>query len=96
MLSVMQDTKLATLANDPLTGDHAAPVPAVPRLSLTVNGAARDTTAATLLDLLADLGYGTNKVATAVNGDFVPERLRGAHRLTDGDVIEIVAPRQGG
>jgi sulfur carrier protein len=96
MLSVMQDTKLAILANDPQTGEHSAPVPALPRLSLTVNGAAREATASTLLELLTDLGYGGNKVATAVNGDFVPERLRGAHRLTDGDVIEIVAPRQGG
>jgi hypothetical protein len=63
MLPVMQDTKPAPLTNDPQTGDHSAPVPALPRLSLTVNGVARQSTAATLLDLLADLGYGINKIA---------------------------------
>ena len=91
MLRSMQDTKLAALSQADATADGAARVQ-----SLTVNGAAQQSAAATLLDLLADLGYGTNKVATAVNGDFVPERLRGSHRLVSGDTIEIVAPRQGG
>ena len=36
------------------------------------------------------------KVATALNGEFVPARVREAIRLKDGDRIEIVAPRQGG
>jgi sulfur carrier protein ThiS len=26
----------------------------------------------------------------------VPERSRGSHSLSDGDKVEIVAPRQGG
>ena len=29
-----------------------------------------------LADVLAQLGYGEGKVATALNGDFVPERMR--------------------
>ena len=35
-------------------------------------------------------------VATALNGEFVPARARGATPVKDGDRIEIVAPRQGG
>ena len=91
MLRSMQDTKLAALSQADATADRAARMQ-----SLTVNGVAHQSTAATLLDLLTDLGYGGHKVATAVNGDFVPERLRASHRLASGDMIEIVAPRQGG
>ena len=36
------------------------------------------------------------KVATALNGEFVPARAREATPVKDGDRIEIVAPRQGG
>ena len=36
------------------------------------------------------------KVATALNGEFVPARAREATSLKDGDRIEILAPRQGG
>ena len=35
-------------------------------------------------------------VATALNGAFVPKRLRAETPLREGDRIEIVAPRQGG
>ena len=91
MLPSMQDIKLAAVPAAYETADRAAP-----RLLLTVNGVTQQSAAATLLDLLADLGYGSHKVATAVNGDFVPERLRATQRLASGDTIEIVAPRQGG
>jgi sulfur carrier protein len=87
----MQDTEFAALPENPPIADRTAPP-----LSLTVNGEPQQAAAATLLELLADLGYGGNKVATAVNGDFVPERLRAGHRLISGDAVEIVAPRQGG
>ncbi len=65
-------------------------------LKLTVNGEPSRSPARTLAELLAGLGYTGAKVATAVNGDFVPERQRHARRLVDGDAIEILAPRQGG
>lgn len=65
-------------------------------LALVVNGEAAETSSATLAALLDERGYGGMKVATAVNGEFVPERARGATALSAGDRIEIVAPRQGG
>ncbi|MGE0700430.1 MAG: sulfur carrier protein ThiS [Hyphomicrobiaceae bacterium] len=63
---------------------------------LVVNGEVSELTAVTLAALLEELGYGGRKVATALNGEFVPERERAATRLSAGDAVEIVAPRQGG
>lgn len=63
---------------------------------LTVNGEARDVAARSLAELLDELGYGGQKVATAVNGEFVAERARVGLQLAAGDAVEIVAPRQGG
>ncbi len=64
--------------------------------SLVVNGERHDTEATTLDGLLAELGYSGRKIATARNGEFVPETARAATALVTGDRIEIVAPRQGG
>lgn len=63
---------------------------------IVVNGEAVTVAATTLEALLAEIGFGGGKVATAINGDFVPAARRGATVLADGDRIEIVSPRQGG
>jgi sulfur carrier protein len=65
-------------------------------LEVVVNGERARTRSTTLAELLVELGYGDAKVATARNGDFVPQRKRDAEVLSGGDSIEIVAPRQGG
>ncbi|MDR9393684.1 MAG: sulfur carrier protein ThiS [Roseovarius sp.] len=65
-------------------------------MKITVNGETHDVAATTLAGALSELGYGTARVATAVNGDFVPAAAREAHRITGGDRLEILAPRQGG
>ncbi len=69
---------------------------AATHLALVVNGEARDAVSTTLAALLDELGFAGLKVATAVNGDFVPERRRAETKLSAGDRIEVVAPRQGG
>lgn len=61
-----------------------------------VNGERTEVRADMLAGLLEELGYGLRKVATALNGDFVPEKARNTTRLAAGDAVEIVAPRQGG
>jgi sulfur carrier protein len=66
------------------------------RHTIAVNGETLETIAQTLADLVAEAGFGGSKVATALNGEFVAERDRGKTRLSDGDRVEIVAPRQGG
>ena len=64
--------------------------------AVLVNGKLTETGARSLAELLAQLGYAEEAVATALNGAFVPRRARGGTPLGPGDSIEIVAPRQGG
>ena len=61
-----------------------------------VNGAPRDVAAATLAALLRELDYGEATVATALNRTFVRVVDRERTQISDGDVVEILAPRQGG
>jgi sulfur carrier protein len=63
---------------------------------LIVNGVEQDVPAETLAAALQALDYADAVVATALNGEFVPARERGARPLAEGDRVEILAPRQGG
>lgn len=72
-----------------IVGDSTANV-------VIVNGQPATTAAGNLTDLLHELGYAGRRVATAVNGNFVAEASRVGTRISPGDRIEIVAPRQGG
>lgn len=63
---------------------------------IVVNGDRLATRAATLAELLAELGLAGQRIATARNGDFVSERARVATAIERGDRIEIVSPRHGG
>lgn len=65
-------------------------------MKIIVNGEPRDTGAKTLAELCAALEFTDMKIATAVNGDFVPANARAARPLIENDQIEIVTPRQGG
>lgn len=65
-------------------------------MKITVNGSRHEVGADSLAALLDELGYGTEKVATALNESFVPSAARSGTALSPGDRVEIVAPRQGG
>ncbi|WIY23855.1 sulfur carrier protein ThiS [Parasedimentitalea psychrophila] len=65
-------------------------------MNIQLNGKPRSTLATTLAQLLAEAGFGSATVATAVNGAFVPLALRTRQDLKDGDQIEVLAPMQGG
>ncbi|MFN3208064.1 MAG: sulfur carrier protein ThiS [Roseovarius sp.] len=65
-------------------------------MRLQLNGTPLDAEVASLADLLIAQGYGNAKVATAVNGAFVPSSMRADRKLCDGDSIEVLAPMQGG
>ncbi len=65
-------------------------------MKLTINGERRDLDAATVAEALAALDMGDARVATALNGDFVPASARAQTALSPGDALEIVAPMQGG
>ena len=65
-------------------------------MRLVVNGELQEVPAVTLAEALQSLDLAEAKVATALNGEFVPARARASTPVNDGDRIEIVAPRQGG
>lgn len=65
-------------------------------MQILINGEPQETGATTLADLCTALGFAGAKIATAINGTFVPTAAREAALLAEGDRIEIVAPRQGG
>ena len=65
-------------------------------MKITLNGAARDLTGPSVQDILTEIGLGTARVATALNGNFLPAGNRAATTLKDGDALEVVAPMQGG
>ena len=65
-------------------------------MRIIVNGDPQDLAATTLAEALTELGHGEAKVATALNGDFVPATGRAARALAEGDRLEVLSPRQGG
>jgi sulfur carrier protein len=65
-------------------------------MRLVVNGEPQELAASTLAEAVQSLDLAEAKVATALNGEFVPARARAGTLVKDGDRIEIVAPRQGG
>ena len=69
---------------------------AMQKIELIVNGRKSATGARTLAELVAECELSAAKVATALNGHFVPEARRASTALEAGDRIEIVSARQGG
>jgi sulfur carrier protein len=65
-------------------------------MNIIVNGKPRTVAAATLDAVLEELGYAAPRVATARAGEFVPAARRAECRLSEGDVVEILGPMQGG
>jgi sulfur carrier protein len=65
-------------------------------MNIEINGVRREVRSATLDAALAELGFAEAKVATALNGDFVPAHERPEKHLRDGDRLEVLGPMQGG
>jgi sulfur carrier protein len=65
-------------------------------IELVINGRKALTTSRTLAGLILEQDLGDAKVATALNGHFVPAGARATTAITAGDRVEIVSPRQGG
>ncbi|MEL6373839.1 MAG: sulfur carrier protein ThiS [Pseudomonadota bacterium] len=67
------------------------------RVGLTVNGQRIDVVSRDLSALLNEMGFDPRaKVATALNGAFVPASQREGTALSAGDHVEVLSPRQGG
>ena len=65
-------------------------------MNIRVNGVECEVKACDLESLLTELDYAEQTVATALNRNFVRKKDRGATRISDGDEVEILTPRQGG
>jgi sulfur carrier protein len=65
-------------------------------MNLTINGQDKTTDAATISDLLAELGMNPKLVAVEVNRDLVTRKLHAETALSDGDAVEIVTLVGGG
>ena len=50
----------------------------------------------TLAELLPAWGFACEKVAVAVNENFVPRSQYDSYQLADSDRVDVVAPVQGG
>ncbi|RUM96311.1 sulfur carrier protein ThiS [Pseudaminobacter arsenicus] len=65
-------------------------------MKLTINGTIRDAFASTLEELLSELEYEGDWLATALNGELVHRGDRPQCQLAEGDRIEILSPMKGG
>ena len=65
-------------------------------MRVTVNGEAREISAANVGALLGELDYEGTHFAIALNYDVVPKSRWAETALKAGDEIEIITPRQGG
>jgi len=65
-------------------------------MQCVVNGESIEATAATLGELLIDLGYEEKKVAVAINETFVPKSDWSDCAISPGDRLEILAAIAGG
>ncbi len=61
-----------------------------------MNGAPYEVASGTLDGVLLELGYAELRIATALDGNFVPAGQRAAQALREDCRIEIVSPMQGG
>lgn len=65
-------------------------------MQIEVNGEPRDTSAATISELIAELALDARKVAVERNLEIVPHSLHAQTQLAEGDRIELVQFVGGG
>ncbi len=65
-------------------------------MKISVNGEMTVVKAETVETVLSEIGFGDARVATALNGVFLPADERASKAIEAGDQLEVVAPRQGG
>ena len=66
-------------------------------MEIVVNGSARDVAPdCTIVELLRTEGLADRRVAVEVNGAIVPRGAHAAHRLSEGDRVEVVHALGGG
>lgn len=65
-------------------------------MQITLNGQRRQITGPTVADVLVEIDLATARVATALNGEFLPATARATTVLAEGDALEVLSSMQGG
>jgi len=65
-------------------------------MNIILNGEQREISGTTVADVLAEMGLEKARVATALNGEFLPAALRRETSITAGDTLEVLSAMQGG
>jgi sulfur carrier protein len=65
-------------------------------MRVTVNGEQKDVAATRIDALLGELEFEGTHFAIAVNYDVVPRARWAETAIAEGDMVEILTPRQGG
>jgi sulfur carrier protein len=65
-------------------------------MRVTVNGEQKDVAATRIDALLGELEFEGTHFAIAVNYDVVPRARWAETAIVEGDMVEILTPRQGG
>jgi len=65
-------------------------------MNIILNGKNHQSQAATVFELIEELGYVGKRIAVELNGDIVPKSQHETHVLADGDQLEIVVAVGGG
>lgn len=65
-------------------------------MQIMLNGQRRQVTGPTVADVLAEIDLATARVATALNGEFLPATARATTVLAEGDALEVLSSMQGG
>ena len=65
-------------------------------MNIILNGEQREISGTTVADVLAEMGLDKARVATALNGEFLPAALRRETRLAAEDTLEVLSAMQGG
>lgn len=65
-------------------------------MNIILNGEARALRGPTVADVLREIDMAEARVATALNGNFLPASLRVTTELKDGDALEVLSSMQGG
>jgi len=63
---------------------------------IDVNGTTKEIVTTNLASVLEELGWADTRVATALNGRFVPVSERPHTSLSSGDRLEVLSAMQGG
>ena len=65
-------------------------------MKLSINGEGKNVSATTVIQLLQECSYDADKIAVAINTEFVSRSTYETHLLNENDEIDILTAVQGG